>query len=84
MQGVRYPADQFSLLSGGIEEPEAILKAPAISDFGLEFQWLCHFRQLEFQLNNFANLHFTWNRSAQSAFSNIFGPAMLRIFASYY
>lgn len=73
--------DDLFLLFRWVQKSEAVLKSPAIPDLSLEFQRLRHLWKLEFQFNHFTNRYFTWDRGAQSAFSNVFGAAMLYFFA---
>ena len=69
-------ANQFSLLFGRMEEPEAVLKTLAIHDLTLEFQWFLSISQLEFELNNFADGDVARYCSAQSTLSDVLGAAM--------
>ena len=77
-QVVGRAADQLSLLFGAIEEPEAVLKAPAVSDFCPEFQRILGFLQLKFKLYNIADFNVAWKRGAEAALGNVLGPAMQR------
>ena len=81
---MRVAPDDLSLLLRWVQEPEAVLKAPAVSDFSFEFHRLSHLRELEFQFNNFTNHNVARNCCAQAAFRNIFGAAMLRFFAFHH
>ena len=71
-------ADQLSLLFGGIEEPEAVLKAPPVSDFCPKLQRILGFLQLKFKLYDIADFNVAWNSRAEPTFSNVLGPAMQR------
>ena len=73
---VRGPADRFFLLAGGVEKPEAVLKAMTVPHFSLELQRFRNIGQVQLQFHCFAHVNIARNRGAQAAFSNVFASAM--------
>ena len=76
-------ADQFLLLIRGMKKFEAILKALAIPDFSFQLEWFRMMVQMQLKFHNFANRNFTRNGGAETAFSDVLGPSVLRFFCPY-
>lgn len=74
-------ADQRSLLVSRVEKPEAVLKSLAIPDFSLKTQWVFAEGQLKFHLDQLADLDACRYGGADTAFTQVFCPAMHYIFS---
>jgi hypothetical protein len=74
-QIARGASDHFSLLLGGPDKLEPVLEAVAVADLGFDFQWLCCFRKLQLQFDNFSNINFAGDGCAQPAFGNVLCPS---------
>lgn len=69
-------ADDLNLFVTGVDELESILEALAIADLSTEDLQVLRFRQLELQLDKFAQADVAGHSGAQAALTQIFGAAV--------